>query len=239
MSINQGIFNRTIAASYSFLVIGITVVVAILFLFHQMSVLYSDFNKLQKENNSSKEETFMNENLLNKKIAMVISFRDFKDIEYFIPRNIFINKKAKVLTVSSKKGIAIGNDGGEANVDIEASEFKVETFDAVVFIGGSGMSKKLDDAEFQRIVKDAVENDKVLGAICIAPALLAKAGVLNGKEATVWSSYLDKEPVNILRRNGAIYKEESVVVDGKIITANGPEAAKEWAGTLIGVIASQ
>ena len=77
-----------------------------------------------------------------------------------------------------------------------------------------------------------------MGAICISPALLAKAGVLEGKKATVWSRPLNKEPINILKRNGAIYEAKAVVVDGKIVTGNGPEAAEEWAEALIEVLAS-
>jgi protease I len=57
---------------------------------------------------------------------------------------------------------------------------------------------------------------------------LAKAGVLKGKKATVWSSSLDRGPVKILKENGVIYEDKDVVQDGKIITANGPGAAEEF-----------
>ena len=174
-----------------------------------------------------------------KRVLMVIAFRDFRDQEYFLPKEIFEKEGFVVKTASTKKGTALGADGGEVEVDFSLDEVDVSQFDAVLFVGGPGALKDLDNEKSYQIAKETLNQGKILGAICIAPVLLAKAGVLNGKEATVWSSYLDKEPVNILRRNGAVYKEESVVVDGKIITANGPEAAKEWAGTLIGVIASQ
>jgi protease I len=57
---------------------------------------------------------------------------------------------------------------------------------------------------------------------------LAKAGVLKGKKATVWSSPMDKSPIKILTQNGAIFENLDVVVDGNIITANGPQAAEEF-----------
>jgi len=185
------------------------------------------------------EKITMPKTLQGKTIAMVTAFRDFRDIEYFIPRDVLAGAGAKIVTVSSQKGIAIGADGGEATVDLGVSEFKVEDFDAVVFIGGPGMAKKLDDEGFQKIARDTIKADKVLGAICISPALLAKAGVLEGKKATVWSAPLQKEAIKILQENGAIYEDKTVVVDGKIVTGNGPEAAKEFAQALIEVLTKE
>jgi len=72
--------------------------------------------------------------------------------------------------------------------------------------------------------------------LCILPVILAKAGVLKGKKATVWSSLMDRVPVRILEENDAIYQEKSVVVDGKIITANGPAAAEEFAKAIVEVL---
>lgn len=167
---------------------------------------------------------------------MVIAFRDFRDIEYFIPKDTLRGAGAQIVNISSKKGTAIGADGGEVEVNLEASEFKIEDFDAVVFIGGPGMVKKLDDESFQKIAKDTVGAGKLLGAICISPALLAKAGVLEGKKATVWSSPLDKSAVKMLKESEAVYEDEEVVVDGKIITANGPGAAKKFAEKIIEVL---
>ena len=179
----------------------------------------------------------MSEKILNgKKIAIIIAFRDFRDVEYFIPREVFRLAQARVSTVSSQKGIAIGVDGGEAEINLTASELNVGDFDAIVFIGGPGMGKKLDDESFQKIAREAVSAGKVLGAICVAPALLAKAGLLSGKKATVWSSVMDKSAVKILKEGGAIYKEEQVVVEGNIVTANGPGSSRKFAQTLLGLL---
>ncbi len=65
-----------------------------------------------------------------------------------------------------------------------------------------------------------------MGAICIAPTILAYAGVLEGKKATVWNQ--DGKQAEILTKNGAEFVDELVVVDGKIVTANGPPAAEAF-----------
>lgn len=167
------------------------------------------------------------------KIAMIIAYKDFKDEEYFTPAGVLEKTGAEIKVVSDSLGTAQGADGGEVNIDIKLSDFKVDDFDAIVFVGGPGALNHLDNQDSYRIAKDAVSQNKLLSAICISPAILAKAGVLQGKKATVWTSALDKSATKILENNGAIYQKESMVQDGNIITANGPDAAEEFANKII------
>lgn len=170
---------------------------------------------------------------ISKKVALIVAFRDFRDEEYFIPKQILESFGIEVKTVSTNFGKAVGVSGGEAEVDLLLANFNVEDFDAVVFIGGAGAVKFMDDEKAHFVAKEALKKDKILAAICIAPTILAKAGVLAAKKATVWSSPLDKSAIKILKERGAIYQEDSVVKDGKIITANGPLAAKKFGEVLV------
>ena len=174
--------------------------------------------------------------LKNKKIAMIIAFQDFRDEELFIPRSIFLAEGAEVKIASSKKGKAIGSYGGVIDVDLTLDELNVSNFDAIVFVGGAGAAKYIEDERCHQIAQKAVEEDKVLGAICIAPTILARAGVLKDKKATVWSSNLDKSAIKILQEEGAVYQKDSVVVDGKIVTANGPVAARKFGETIVRIL---
>lgn len=174
--------------------------------------------------------------MIDKKIAMIIAFREFRDEEYFIPKKILQASGAEVITVSTSLGKAIGKLGGDTEVDALLDDLKAADYDAILFIGGPGAHKYIDDETCHQIVREAVENNKVLAAICIAPAILAKAGVLNNKKATVWSSVMDKFAVKILKESGADFQTEPVVVDGKIVTADGPLAAKKFAQAIIGVL---
>lgn len=172
-------------------------------------------------------------NLKNKKIAMIIAFRDFRDEEYFLPKEILETAGAEIKTASTQKGIVLGANGGEANVDFIIKEIKPTDFDAIIFIGGPGALKYLDNPESYRIAQETVKADRVLGAICVAPVILAKAGVLLNKKATVWSSPLDKSAVKLLNEKGANYQAEQVVVEGKIVTGNGPGAAEEFGKIIV------
>jgi len=174
--------------------------------------------------------------MMVKKIAMIIAFRDFRDEEYFIPKGILKEAGAEITTVSNKSGTAVGANGGDVEVGFLLEGLNPADFDAVVFIGGSGCLENLDNEKSYRIAKETVSQNKVLASICISPVILAKAGVLEGKKATVWSSTMDKSGVKILENKGAIFQSDSVVIEGKIVTANGPNAAKEFAEAIINLL---
>lgn len=167
-------------------------------------------------------------NTMGGKILMVVAFKDFRDEEYFVPKEILEKAGFSIDTTSTEKGIAIGSQGGEAVIHVGIDEINLENYKAIVFCGGSGMAKELDNSDFHKLARDFSENNKIVAAICVAPALLAKSGILENKKATVWSSALDKSFIKILEENGAIYENNPVVIDNGVITANGPDAAEKF-----------
>jgi len=174
---------------------------------------------------------------MDKKVLMVLAFKDFRDEEYFIPKEILEKAGFSIDTTSTEQGIAIGSQGGEVVAHIALNEIDMENYQAVIFCGGSGMTNELDNQDFYKLAKSFYENNKVVSAICVAPALLAKAGILENKKATVWSSALDKSFIKVLEENGAIYQDSPVVIDNKIITANGPDAAEEFGKAIVNLLA--
>jgi 4-methyl-5(b-hydroxyethyl)-thiazole monophosphate biosynthesis len=75
---------------------------------------------------------------------------------------------------------------------------------------------------------------KYTAAICAAPAVLAKAGLLEGKRATSFPGSLNADSVP-----GLEYVEQPVVADGKVITSRGPGTAMDFALELIGVLSGK
>lgn len=159
--------------------------------------------------------------LEGKKIALVIAFNDFKDEEYFTTKKVLEDLGTYVITVSNKLGVALGSEGGEVRVDVSLGDFNPLQFDAVLFIGGQGCLKHLDNDISYKIVDKTVRLGKVLGGICVAPVVLAKGGALIGKKATVWVGFLDKSSLKVFKEEGVDYKEDPVVIDGLIVTAQG------------------
>ncbi len=161
------------------------------------------------------------------KIASVVAHKDFRDEEYFIPREILENKGFSLETFSDREGLAIGSEGGEVQTE-DFRNISVDNFSAIVVAGGSGAVKYLDNGDFHRILNNFHKKEKIIAAICISPIILAKIGILDGKKATVWASEMNKSAVSTLTENGAKYMEKPVVKDGNLITANGPEAAEKF-----------
>ncbi|MBC7074238.1 DJ-1/PfpI family protein [Candidatus Parcubacteria bacterium] len=189
---------------------------------------------IKKEKKVSFEEHIImpQKTLKQKKAVMIIAFRDFRDAEYFLPKEILEKGGVEVKTASNKLGVAIGADGGDTKVDLLVSDINVSDFDAIIFVGGPGCLEALDNDASYKVVKEAVSQNKVLAAICISPIILAKAGVLKGKNATCWTDFT-RSQAKILEKEGAIFQDKDVVVDGKIITANGPKAAQKFGQAIL------
>jgi len=154
-------------------------------------------------------------------VLMVIASNDFRDEEYLEPAEALARAKAGVAVASSSNEVAIGVNGHRVMPDLTLPEAKVADYAAVIFVGGAGSREFFDDPVAHRIAREAAEQGKFVCAICIAPSILANAGLLKGKEATCFPS----ERENLVAK-GAKFVEQGVVRDGKIITADGPQSAR-------------
>ena len=166
-----------------------------------------------------------------KKILFIIAHRDFRDEELKYPKDMLEAKGAQVTIASDMKGEASGMLGAKVNVTMSLAEVNVSKYDAVVFVGGSGAVSLFNNDKAHKIAQDAVSKGKILGAICLGPSILARAGVMKGKKATVFSS-----EAGTLKKSGAVYTGTSVERDGLIVTADGPESARQFGQALIDVI---
>jgi protease I len=161
---------------------------------------------------------------------VIIAEKGFQDHEFEGTKRGLVDKGFDVTVASTRAGPCTGKFGATVEATIALGDVRVDAFDRVAFIGGPGAHALMDNVEAHRIARDTVNAGKVLGAICIAPTILARAGVLAGKKATVWNG--DGATDQILRDGGAAYTGSAVTVDGAIVTGNGPEAAEEFGKTL-------
>ena len=109
------------------------------------------------------------------------------------------------------------------------------SFDLIVLPGGlPGADHLRENQLLQTKLKQMAEQGKYTAAICAAPMALATAGLLENKNATSYPGSMDKYPVA-----GMNYSNDSVVVDGKVITSRGPGTAMDFALTLIELLAGK
>jgi protease I len=170
--------------------------------------------------------------LEGKNILFIIAHKGFNDKEYSFPRSMFERLGAEVLVASSDTTVAEGMYELKVKPDTLLTQIEEVNFDAIVFVGGVGVKKYWDDEKAHEIVKKAFEGErvKVIGAICIAPIILARAGILKWREATVWTNAKTKF---IFKEEQVRYVGKPVVTSGKIVTANSPTAAKGFAEEIV------
>lgn len=162
-----------------------------------------------------------------KKVLLIIAQNGFQSKEYFDTKAEIETKGIAVVTVAPLRVPAFSHMGEEVIPEITLSAVQVSDYGGVFVIGGPGALEYLDNEETARIFKEAQKlGNYPYGAICISPRILAKAGVLTGKRATGWDD--DHNLGVIFEKYGVIYKDEPVVVDGVVITANGPLAAHDF-----------
>jgi len=168
---------------------------------------------------------------LGKRVLFIVAPQNFRDEEYQKPRQILEAAGWQVEVASKGVNEAVGMFGAKAKIDKDISQVNIDDYLGVVFVGGTGAAVYFEDQNTLSLAKTAFEKGKVVGAICIAPSILANAGILQGRKATAFSS----EQENLTLR-GAKYTGEPVTVDGKIVTANGPGAAEEFGKKLADVL---
>ena len=170
--------------------------------------------------------------IIMRKVLMIIAQKGFRDEELFHTREELEKNDISIEIASETTDAAKGIKGGVVKPDLSIADIDVNNYDAIIFVGGIGASSYFDNKEIHKIIKNAMIKNKLLAAICIAPCILAKAGVLENKKATVFSIPLVRKYKNILRENGALFQKEKIVVDENIVTANGPSAAREFGRTI-------
>ena len=104
----------------------------------------------------------------------------------------------------------------------------VKDYDGVIFPGGPGAEKLAASDFISGVVKHMSQNNKLIAAICAAPALvLAPQGVLDNKVATCFDGMENNF------NSSTQYKPDNVVVDGNIITSKSVATAFEFGLAII------
>ncbi len=167
-------------------------------------------------------------------MLFVIAPERFRDEELLEPQRVLAAAGAAVTVASTRPGTATGMLGARVSVACTVQQADAAAYDALALAGGAGSPAHLwDSAPVQALVKAFHRAGKPIGAICLSPPVLARAGILAGRRATTFPA--DRAIVE-LKRGGATYVREPVVLDGTIVTAGGPESAAAFAETLAGLL---
>ena len=158
------------------------------------------------------------------KKVLIILADGFEEIEATAPIDVLRRAGLEVTIASLKDKTVCGAHGLKFQADITLNQYKGLP-DAVILPGGMPGAQNLGNSkEVLEILKKMNSQNKVIGAICAAPALaLAPAGILNGKRATCYPGF--EKNFN----SSTQFSDARVVVDGNIVTSRGPGSAIEFA----------
>ena len=170
---------------------------------------------------------------------LIMATDGFEQSELTVPRDRLRDDRATV-HVASPDGEAIkGWDktdwGDTVKADLAIADVDVASYDALVLPGGQINPDKLRmNSDALDVIRGFHKAGKPVAAICHAPWLLIEAGLASGRRMTSFPSIRTD-----LRNSGADVVDQSVVVDGGIITSRNPDDLADYVGAIRDAIESR
>ncbi len=163
-------------------------------------------------------------------MIIVLLADGFEEIEALTPVDMLRRAGQEVKTVGISGKNVTGSHGITVVADAEPAEIDLSAVTLAVFPGGMPGATNLDASPYtDEVIRAVVRNGGRLAAICAAPLVFGRRGLLDGKTATCFEGF-EKE----LR--GAIISKRAVVTDGMITTASGMPAAYKFAEELVRLV---
>ena len=152
----------------------------------------------------------------------------FEEIEGIAVIDALRRAGEDITTVAIDRGKVVqGAHGIKVYADTVLDEVDLSSFDAVVLPGGMPGTTNLEECyAVLKTVREFFDEGKLVAAICAAPIVLGRAGILEGKKATVYPGFEGK-------LTGAKYVKNKIIVDKNIITAPGPGRALDFAFEIV------
>lgn len=158
----------------------------------------------------------------------------FEEAEALVPVDLLRRAGIETETVSITGEPVPGSHGITVTADISLSQVDRSKADMVVLPGGGPGYKNLGkEPKVEQLVREAAEQGRWIAAICAAPTLLGRWGLLTGKEAVCYPG-MEEGLTGAQTRMG-----QGVVVDGKTITGRAAGSAIDFGLALITALKSQ
>lgn len=165
-----------------------------------------------------------------KRILMVLAPREFRDLEYIVPRSFFELAQIDVISTSTEY-ISVWRFWYNVKHNWLISDYKKENFDAIVFVGWVWSLELVNNQDLEQMANFYMQSWKIVAAICAAPRNLLSWWVANWKKIT-WNNW-DNNFEKLAIENWAIPEMKWVVVDSNLITWYWPESVESFARAII------
>jgi protease I len=161
-----------------------------------------------------------------------------EQVEFTAPWNALKQAGAEVKLLSDKEGEIQGmnhDEKGETfKVDGPVAGASARDFDALVLPGGVANPDKLrTNKDAVSFVRQFMESDKPVAAICHAPWLLVEADAVRGRTITSWPSLQTD-----IKNAGGAWVDKQVQVDQKLLTSRKPDDLPAFCAQLVTLLSS-
>ncbi|MEZ4741637.1 MAG: DJ-1/PfpI family protein [Bdellovibrionota bacterium] len=166
--------------------------------------------------------------------ALVILADGCEEIEVTTIIDVLRRGAVEVTTATIANEQVIGAHKMKLLAETHLNAVASNSFDMVILPGGQpGTDNLLASSEVNTLVTDMSERGAYVAAICAAPLVLSKAGLLKSKRATCYPFY--QKDLNCHE----LVKDEKVVTDGNITTSQGPGTAMHFALRLVEILSGE
>jgi protease I len=121
-------------------------------------------------------------------ILMVIAPKGFHDEEFKEPYDLFKKSGINVVVASTDTTPARGMFGMIVKPDLNLESVNTKDYGGIVVVGGEGCKSLWNNATLHELVRAFNTEKKTVAAICMAPMILANAGILQDRVVTVRSA---------------------------------------------------
>ena len=166
-------------------------------------------------------------------VLVVVPPSDFAEQTLRHARSSLYNVHVGTRCVSTEvDGMLTGRLQDEFMVDGDLKDASLNEYEGVIFVGGEGAMKLADNADAQRLAREASDANKLIGAWGHSVAILANAGILKGKKVTGVPEIAD-----LVKRSGGKFTGRQLERDGKIATSQDEAVGIRFGKTLVQIIA--
>jgi 4-methyl-5(b-hydroxyethyl)-thiazole monophosphate biosynthesis len=167
--------------------------------------------------------------------AMILLAPGFEDLEAVTVIDLLRRAKFQVSVISLHEDEVIGSRGTRLITDSNLSLLDRQAqFDVIVLPGGQpGADNLSNDPRVARLLKNQMQANRWVAALCAAPKVLAKAGLLTGKKITHYPGALTEQ-----EQKGTTISDAAVEIDAPLITGRSPGAAMDFTLAIIEQVAN-
>lgn len=164
-------------------------------------------------------------------VAVLVA-EGFHDGEAFMPIGYLVNRGVKITVIGSERGtVKAYNSDFTIQIEKAISEVNVDDFDGLILPGGRGPAVLREDPAVVQFAKEFFESGKVTAAICHGPQVLVTADVMAGKTSTGIGGIQEE-----IEGAGATYVDQSVVIDGNLITSRLPHDLNDFSSAIFNAL---